>query len=98
MIEKMFITDSSNAREVYNEMVTHRKEESAVSFMKVLRIREVQVMILAGGLKVIADSIDFYCIGQTSKFDIKGGNNYLFYFYGSLAALLAGGILHDKLL
>lgn len=49
------MTDSSNEREVYESMVTHRKEESAVSFMSVLRIREVQVMIVAGGLKVIAD-------------------------------------------
>jgi hypothetical protein len=53
-------------------------------------------MIVAGGIKVIADNIDFYCIGQTSRVLVYDAN-FQFYFYGSMTALFAGGILHDKL-
>jgi hypothetical protein len=42
----------------------------SVSYMSVLRVKEVQLMIIAGGLKNVANEIAFQDIGLTADFDL----------------------------
>lgn len=62
--------------------------------MHVLKIKEVQLMIIAGGLKQVANSINFREIGLTKTLD-ENYRNYYGYFFGACAALLAAGLIHD---
>jgi hypothetical protein len=51
-------------------------------------------MIIAGGLKQVANKINFREIGLTKHLD-ENYRNYYGYFYGACAALLAAGLIHD---
>lgn len=51
-------------------------------------------MIIAGGLKQVANKINFREIGLTKHLD-EHYRNYYGYFYGACAALLAAGLIHD---
>lgn len=81
------------------QIVDQQKENARahqVSYYSVLQISEVQLMIISGGLKVLANEIEFKDVGLTKDFN-KYNSNYYLYFYGSCFALLCCGIIHDTL-
>jgi hypothetical protein len=43
-------------------------EKFTVSYMSVLRVKEVRMMIIAGGLKSVSNEISFVTVGLTSRF------------------------------
>ena len=80
---------------LFGRKKNHKGEKTfAVSFLDVLRIKEVQLVILACGIKHLANEIAFAKIGPTKKFS-DNPHNYFCYFYGGCLALLVCGIFHD---
>ena len=60
-------------QQAYKEMLSKQKstiagEKFTVSYMSVLRVKEVQMMIIAGGLKQVSNEISFVTVGLTSRF------------------------------
>ena len=65
--------------------------------MSVIRVKEVKMMIIAGSLKTIANTVSFMTTGITSQF-MAHNKSYYNYFYGACLALVVCGVLHDTLL
>ena len=89
--------DNDNVQELLI-MQRHGSEAGPIqhssSYLSVFKIKEVKLVIIAGGLKVMANFISFNDIGLTENISNLNDNFYLF-FYGGLFALFVSGVTHD---
>jgi hypothetical protein len=72
-------------------------EEFSVSYMSVIRVKEVKMIIIAGGVKTVANTVSFLTTGLTSMLSSMM-HSYHAYFYGGCLALVVCGVLHDTML
>jgi sugar phosphate permease len=93
MEEKAMILHAEDTKQVV-EAQKENVRSHQVSYYSVLQIKEVQLFIISGALKNLANLVDFNDVGITKDFT-KYDSNFYLYFYGSCFALLLCGIIHD---
>ena len=95
-----YLIEQSNGN-IYEKLFGRKKlfrgEKSfSVSFLDVLRIKEIQLILVAGGIQHLANFISFAFVGYTKEF-LTTSYNYYPYFIGGCVALLVCGVFNDTI-
>ena len=66
----------------------------SVSFVKVLSMRKIQIVLIGGALKHVADYFAFVLVGVSSSF-LSSNENFAPYFFGQIGGMFVAGISND---